>query len=149
MAKKFSLDFKGMDEMIKRIEMLADHDTVKRIAEKAMQASFDYVTQRLEDAIENSNFNFDRTGETEKSLIREPDVVWVGDEAKMSVGFDISGSITGHTGFASIFLMYGTPTFDPDEGLYNAVYGSDVKRQVKKIQQTIFEEEIEKIMDGG
>ena len=85
-----------------------------------------YVTPKLEAEIEK---HF-RTGRTANSLDTNPKVNYQGDYISIGVGFHITQG-----GLASIFLMYGTPKMAPDINLYNAVYGPETKKQLRKIQR--------------
>ena len=42
--------------------------------------------------------------------------------------------------------MYGTPKIQPDKKLYDSVYGSGTKKEVKALQEEIFAEEIAKYL---
>ena len=85
-----------------------------------------YVTPKLEAEMQK---HF-RTGRTANSLDTNPKVNYQGDYISIGVGFHISQG-----GLASIFLMYGTPKMAPDINLYNAVYGPETKKQLRKIQR--------------
>ena len=87
-----------------------------------------------------------KTGDTEKSLDKNPTVEWYGYEASENVGFHISEG-----GLPSIFLMYGTTVFgqphiDPDKELHDAIYGTKTKKEVHKIQREVMEKAIERAM---
>lgn len=136
MAKnKLKLEFDGFDKIIKQLEDL-DGD-VNKTVEKALKESHKHVTSNLESAIIPHN----RSYKTAKSLRKESNVIWVGNEAYINVGFDINNG-----GLPSIFLMYGTPKMKPDRNLYNAVYGKKTKKEVMDIQAKIFSEAIRSVM---
>ena len=42
--------------------------------------------------------------------------------------------------------MYGTPRMKPDKQLYNLFYGSKIKKEVFKIQEDIFNDELQKLL---
>ena len=133
--KRFGINFKGVEETFERLDKL--NGDVKRITEKALEASFNVVTPGVESTIQPHRLS----GSTEKSLVKNPTVKWEGGVAKLPVGFDISNG-----GLPSIFLMYGTPTVTPDKKIYNSIYGTSVKKRVSNIQSEIFHEEIERLM---
>ncbi|MDE6777235.1 MAG: hypothetical protein K2J25_04775 [Oscillospiraceae bacterium] len=61
--------------------------------------------------------------------------------AEAKVGFHISDG-----GLPSIFLMYGTPSIEPDNNLKEAIYGTKTKNEIKKIQREVYEKSIERAM---
>lgn len=127
---------------------------IKDTVDKALEKSAKYVNENLEKDIKIHR----RTGKTEKSLREnEQKVEWEGTVASVPVGFSIRKG-----GLPSIFLMYGTPKHGPvgkrpgatghpgtkqDKKLYNDVYGAATKRKVQEIQEKVFAEDIEKIMN--
>lgn len=142
--KKWSIDFKNFEEMAEKLDGLGGD--LKATADKALQKSHDYVTERLEKDMKPHN----KTHKTERSLMKDEKVEWSGNIAEIHVGFNIS-----HGGLPSIFLMYGTPRHAPnhpgqqaDKKLYNDVYGSATKRKIQKLQEEIFAEAIKKRMGG-
>ena len=148
---KMSLSGDIFAEYADKLEKLGGN--LRRAAEKALEESAEYVNKNLKNDIKSHK----RTQQTEKSLRDEEKVKWSGTTAEIGVGFDIS-----HGGLASIFLMYGTPKHGPvgkrpgatghpgtkqDKKLYNDVYGTATKRKVQEIQEKVFAEDIEKIMN--
>jgi len=154
MAKnKFSLDFSNFADYAEQLENLGGD--LKRTADKALQETHKYITDNLERDIKKHH----RSGKLEKSLLRDSTVEWSGNIAEIDVGFDIANG-----GLSSVFLMYGTPKHAPanqygsasgenpgmqaNKELYNDIYGARTKREVKKIQEKIFADEIHKRMGG-
>ena len=148
---KMSLSGDIFAEYADKLEKLGGN--LRGAAEKALKESAEYVNKNLKNDIKSHR----RTQQTEKSLRDEEKVKWSGTTAEIGVGFDIS-----HGGLASIFLMYGTPKHGPvgkrpgatghpgtkqDKKLYNDVYGSKAQKEIKAIQERIFAEEIEKLMN--
>lgn len=137
---KLSVDFEGFNSMRSKLEEL-DGD-VKGATESALKASHQIVTRKVTDAMKPHN----DTGETSASIIREAEVQWSGSVAEVGVGFDIENG-----GLPSIFLMYGTklhgqPHITPDKNLFNAVYGSKTKKEVREAQKAVFFKRIERAM---
>lgn len=134
MAKnKLSLDFPMFDHLKQQLEK-AGGNALKTAVDKALTESARFTDKELEKAIAPHR----KTGRTEKSLEGESRTEWSGTTASIDVGFDISDG-----GLPSIFLMYGTkvhgqPHVAPDRKLYNALYGSRVTNQIKKIQEDAF-----------
>lgn len=148
MANKLSLDFKGFEEMIAEIDGMGGD--MQRAVDGALKQTKSFVTGQLEQEIGKHR----RTGRTEASLDKDMSVEWDGTTASIDVGFHIRDG-----GLASVFLMYGTPRHGPvgkrgghpgteqDRALYDAIYGSRTKRQIKKLQ----EEAVRKVLkrSGG
>lgn len=131
---KLKLEFDGFDEIIAKLKNL--EGDIKGTTEKALEASRDYVVPNLHGAMRPHK----QTGQTEKAIDENAKVQWTGTEAKISVGFDIS-----HGGLPSIFLMYGTPRMKKDQNLYNAIFGTKTQKEIRKIQEDIFYEEIRRL----
>lgn len=133
--KKMTVDFKGFEEIYSKLDKLSAN--TKEITTKALQESYNKVTPNIKNAISSHKL----TGQTEKSLREKEKVNWNGFNGYINVGFDISNG-----GLASIFLMYGTPKMKPDKKLYNSIYGTKIKKEVKEIQEKIFSEQLKRIM---
>ena len=152
MAKtKLSLSGDVFQEYADKLEKLGGN--LRGAVERALEESADYVNDNLGRDIKPHR----RTGKTEKSLRKDWKVEWQGMTASIPVGFDVTKG-----GLPSIFLMYGTPKHGPvgkrpgatghpgtkqDKKLYNDVYGTATKRKVQEIQEKVFAEYIEKIMN--
>lgn len=134
MAKnKLSLDFPMFDHLKKQLEKVGGNALTTAV-DKALTESARFTDKELEKAIAPHR----KTGRTEKSLEGDSRTEWSGTTASIDVGFDISDG-----GLPSIFLMYGTkvhgqPHVAPDRKLYDAIYGSKVKKQIQKIQEEAF-----------
>lgn len=144
MARKnrLTIDFEGFDILQKQLtEMGGD---AKQAAEKALIESHKIVTQKVTAAMVKHR----ESGGTADAIIKAPSVEWTGDTASVDVGFDITGG-----GLASIFLMYGTqlhgqPHITPDRNLYNAVYGSQTRKEILAVQESEYRKMIERVMNG-
>lgn len=136
MARKnrIGLTFRGFEEYAEKIDRL--NGDLDNTVKKALQASFDHVTPKVETAINRHV----QTGETKSALRHSETVQWEGRKAYIKVGFEFP------EGFPSIFLMYGTPRMKKDTKLYNAIYGTKTQKEIKQIQKEIFEEEIRRVM---
>lgn len=125
---KISLDFDGLDVMMEELKRIGAD--IEAAAEQALEESRDYVNENLHAEMEKHH----QSGDTEKSIKENEVPQWTGDTVTLPVGFDISNG-----GLPSIFLMYGTPTQDPDKKLYNAIFGSKTKKEIEAIQQDVFD----------
>lgn len=136
---KMTIAFDGLERLCKQLEDMSSTNTLRKVADEAMQKCFEQTQDALKSAMGKSPHNFDRTGETKAALKTDKKVEWNSPTTgSIGVGFDITGKNTGHSGLASIFLMYGTkvggsPRVEPDRNLYNAIYGAAAKRKRKEI----------------
>lgn len=137
MANKMGLEFKGFAEVIANFE--AAGGNVQRAVDGALKQSKQLVTRQLQQAIRAHR----RTGRTEASLDKNMSVEWDAYIASVDVGFHVRKG-----GLASIFLMYGTPRVPKDQALYDAVYGSRVKSQIKKLQEQAVNTAIQRSLGG-
>lgn len=139
---KMSVDYKAFEKYIKQLDEIGGGAT-KQAVESALKASQKLVAENVHKAMSKHNL----TGKTERAIIDNKPVVWeTAFTAAVDIGFDLDNG-----GLASIFLMYGTklhgqPHIQPDRELYNAVYGSKVKKEVKEMQEKAFLQAIERAM---
>lgn len=143
MAKaRMSIDFSAFDEYKKMLDEIGG-DATKRAIDGALKASQQKVANNLEKAMaKHTHYS---TGKTKESIIDRLPVEWTGDAAEIAVGFKISDG-----GLPSIFLMYGTklygqPHITPDRNLYNAVYGTATKKEVRAEQEKAFLKVLERV----
>lgn len=144
---KMSVDFKGLDDYIKRLESI-DESAVKRAFDSALLATEQVVKESVTEAMQPHN----DTGQTAGTAISGKQPEWTQSIGKAPVGFDIGD--TDHKQkddrLASVFLMYGTkvhgqPHEAPDRKLYEAVYGAAVRRRVRKIQELAFDKVLRRL----
>ena len=139
---KISLEFAGFSVLKRQLDMLGG-DATKEAVNNALMASQQLIAEKTQAAMQPHRL----TGKTAESIVDTSAYkpVWTGTTAEIAVGFDISDG-----GLASIFLMYGTklhgqPHIAPDRKLYDAVYGTAVKKQIQAIQRKEFEKVLEKV----
>lgn len=137
MAKKFKLEFSGFEELSQKLQELGGD--LETVTEQALQSTHNYITPKLHADMRKHK----RTGRTEKSIIDNAKVEWIGSVASIDVGFNISNG-----GLPSIFLMYGTPRHRPDKQLYNDIYGSKTKKEIAEVQEKTFSRAIGKALGG-
>ena len=128
---KITIEFDGFDEALKRFEEM--EKDLKPVVEKALEKTHRIMTPGIESAITPHHM----TGRTEASLHSTPKVKWNGNVGEIDIGFNISKG-----GLPSIFLMYGTPKMRPDMKLWDAFFGSNVKKKVSDAQKRIVMEEL-------
>ena len=142
---KFAIDFEDCLDLGAMIDELAGGEVVKRAVENALVETDKYVTAEVDKAVTSSKYNFNRTGNTKKSIDRDFSVEWEGSQASVEAGFTISDG-----GLPSIFLMYGTPTIKPDTNLKNAAKGTGKhKKKIEEIQREEFNKVINEVMSNG
>lgn len=142
MGKRFRLQVKNLDRVIKRLDSLGGNS--KEIADKALRETFEIVTEKAAESAMNANLPAGgryATGATAGSLKTDADVEWSGLVAKTDTGFSIKGG-----GLPSIFMIYGTPRYMKNQKMYNAFYGSATKKQIVKAQENAFYDEINRLM---
>lgn len=141
---KIKLEFSGFKEMAEKLDKI--NGDLKKTSEEALLKSKTVVTQNLLKVTNKSNYPAHGKyshGGTRHSIDTDKNVNWQGSTASIPVGFDMTKS-----GLTSIFLMYGTPKMPKVQPIYDAVYGSKTKSQIKKIQQEIFAKAIKEKMEG-
>lgn len=146
MAKKnrIGLQFSGFEELAEKLDEL--RGDLKKTTEDALIKSKAVVTINLQEATQKSNYPAHgkySTGGTRHSINTKKNVNWEGMIGEIEVGFDFEKS-----GLKSIFLMYGTPRMKKVQAIYDAVYGTKTKTQIRKIQKETFQEAIKKKMEG-
>jgi hypothetical protein len=138
---KFSLDFVGFDEVLKKFAKLeAD---AKPVADEALTKTHEIITKKAEAAIAKANLPAGgkySTGDTEKSIVRDPKITWKGTEGSVSIGFNIKKG-----GLASIFLMYGTPRMVKVQELYDAFWSEQTEGEIMNTQKEIFMKALEEL----
>ena len=137
MAKnKIGLELDGFEDLIAELDAL--NGDVKGAVSDSLKAAHNTVTPAVQTAMRKHR----RTGRTSKAIVKRSSIDWEGTTASIDVGFIFQA------GLASVFLMYGTPRMKKDTKLYNAIYGSKVKKEIAKKQEKILFEAIKKRMGG-
>ena len=77
------------------------------------------------------------TGDTKRSIIRNPRVEWNGMIGEIGVGFDFSKPGAGG------FLITGTPRMQPDKELNRIYKGKRYMRQIQEDMSDIFQDAID------
>ena len=142
---KIGLQFSGFAEMIEKLDEL--QGDIKKTTEEALIKSKAHVSMNLLRAANKSNYPAHgkySTGATRHSIDTSKNTDWEGSTLSIPVGFDFEKG-----GLTSIFLMYGTPRMAKVQSIYDAVYGSKTKSQIRKIQKKTFADAINKKMGGG
>lgn len=141
---RMTLDFKGVDKYLEQLKKT--EGAAERAVDKALKETQELIADKAAAAIEPHN----KSHITADQIIRDGDVTWTQEVAEISVGFKISGENGNLPGLPSIFLMYGTEQggqtrTEADQKLYDAVYGKDTKKEVRKLQQAAFDRILEEV----
>lgn len=140
MAQKLVfMETPNMKKLLTEFEQLSNKGMQEAI-KGALIESHKYITPMLRQQIEKHR----RTGRTENSLDETPQVTIEGNKLYIGIGFHISQG-----GLPSIFLMYGTPRQSPDTALYNAIFGGETQKEIRKIQRTYVKQAMKKYLNGG
>lgn len=129
---KFDGDLFG--EYIRQLESLGAD--VKQAVEDTLVSAGETIGDDTMDAVQDKYLpakgkysGIDK--DTQKSIIRNPEVKWIGETAEMGVGFDYSKPGAGG------YLITGSPKRPPDQELKRMYKG---KRYMKQIQEQITED---------
>ena len=141
---KVTADFKAISDYAERLEKLGG--SIEEVVTQMLQNAHDITTADIEREMKKHN----KTGDTDRSILRNSKVEWSGTVASIDIGFDINNG-----GLPSIFLMYGTPKHEPghpgterDQALYDAIYGKSALRKRAEMVKAIMDREIKKRMGG-
>lgn len=147
---RIGLQFDGWEDTIAKLDKLGGTQAMKRGVESALKASKEYVNPQIESALNKLPAGGKySTGSTKSSIDKDMSIEWRAMTGEIKVGFDFQKS-----GMTSIFLMYGTkgtPRHAPTaavKGLYDAIYGTKTKKQIKEIQEAEVNKVIKDIMGG-
>lgn len=144
--KRFGLQFEGWEELMANLDEVGGTSAMKSGVENALVKSKEYVDEKIEDKMRNSNLPRKgeySTGKTKASIDKSKNVEWDGMKASIKIGFDMK-----ENGLTSIFLIYGTPKMAPVKGLKSAIYGSKTRKEIASIQEEEITKEIQRIMGG-
>lgn len=138
MANKMTVDFDGMRRLQRQLESISSMAMVSAV-EIALIESQKVIARKSAAAMQPHN----RTGKTAASIIKDGQVEWTGDTASISVGYDFNNG-----GKPSVFLMHGNGTekFTGDKAVFDAVYGSATRKEIKKVQEQAFNEVLREVM---
>ena len=143
---KLSVNFGALEIYRQKLDQLGGGQAVKAAFDDALKDTQKLIADKVSAAMSTHN----DTGKLKSAIIKNDPVTWADDVASVNVGFDITANGT-FNGLPSIFLMYGTqlygqPHIKPDRNLYNAVFGTATKREVKEVQETAFTKVLDRVM---
>lgn len=130
---RMKMDFSGFDQLARNLEALGGD--LQKIEEKALEKTFDIVTEKAKAAANKENYPAKGKfsgGDTAKSLVEECKIYYQGTMATVKVGFNIYEG-----GLQSIFMMYGTPRHMKVQAMYDAFFGKKTLDEVRKAQYEV------------
>lgn len=143
--KRWGIAFKGVDKYLEQLKKV--DGAAQKAVDRALVASQALVADKAASAMQPHN----KTHVTADQILRDGQVVWTGETAEIGVGFKISSGDGELAGLPSIFIMYGTTEdnqvkYEGDENLFSAVYGSDTRSEVRKLQKAEFDKALREVM---
>lgn len=109
MANRVKLELKGFEELITKLDGLG-HSDLKSVLSGALEDIGEDIGQRTYEAMDKSNLPAKgkySTGDTIKTVVRQPKVIWNGSICEINVGFDKTKPGAG------FLLITGTPRMKP------------------------------------
>lgn len=138
--KNLYIDFSQFEEYGEKLDRLGVD--LKSAVSNAMESAADKVQEDVREALESQNLPAKgkySQGDTDKSVIDNPQVEWSGLTGEIKLGFDKAKPGAGG------FLITGTPKMQPDKKLANIFqskkYKSDITKHIK--------EELQKVIDSN
>lgn len=138
------LNTKNIDDLIVKLDDLGAD--VKTLVTDALEQAADTISKDTLDAIQDqylpAHGKYHGSGrDTEKSVMQNSRVEWVGGMASISVGFDYSKEGAGG------YLITGRPDMNPDVKLNEMYKGKKYMRGIEKNMRETFETELLRKMD--
>lgn len=145
MAKriKLSLEIAGFDEYIEKLDKLGAD--IKKVIADVYEQCTDDITEDTIEAVKEPNLPAKgkySTGDTAKSIIRQPKFVWQGSQGEIGLGFDPTKKGVG------IILITGTPRMQPVWKLEDIYARKKRLNQVQKDIDEAFTNAINELMEG-
>ena len=140
---QFSIDWSQYEEFANTLEDLGAD--MKKIFTDVMNMEAETIQDDTEDAVSMANLPAQgkySTGETKKSIEKNPKTDWSGAKASIHIGFDKTKPNAG------TFLITGTPRMQPDRALEKIYtkkkYLSEVQKDIGDYFAETLHERIEK-----
>lgn len=138
-----SLEFKGFEELVTLLDKL-DGD-IKSVVDDALTQMAETVAEDTLEAVSKSNLPAQgkySIGDTEKSIVKNPKVSWVGSVAEIGVGFDYSKPGSGG------LLITGTPRMKPVTALKTIYKQKKYRQWLEEGMQDIVMDAIKEVLGG-
>lgn len=131
------------DELIEKLDGLGGD--IKNVVEDALNQAGETIEWDTLDAVNKSNMpagGIYSTGDTEKSIVRNPQTKWSGQIAEISVGFDYEKPGAGG------YLITGTPRMKPNRALNTMYKGKKYIKQIENDMKDVINDAIIEKMEG-
>jgi hypothetical protein len=146
---KFKASWAGLEQLVDKLDDVSKEETLKGIAEKALQSAFPIAQDKIEEAFsphEKGNKN------TADYIVEKANVYWNDDSANMGTGFIFDNSVDPTSadakgGIIAQYIAFGTHLIkNPDGDLKDAI-ASKAKRNraIKEIEKVMRQELIKKL----
>lgn len=138
-----ALEFSGFEELVTMLDKL-DGD-IKSVVDDALTQMAETVAEDTLDAVSKSNLPAQgkySIGDTEKSIVKNPKVSWVGEVAEIGVGFDYSKQGSGG------LLITGTPRMKPVTALKTIYKQKKYRQWLEEGMQDIVMDAIKEVLGG-
>jgi hypothetical protein len=147
MAKriKLELELKGFEELITKLDGLVENK-LKPVLSEVLEDIGEEIGQRTYEAMDKSNLPAKgkySTGDTIKTVVKNPKAIWSSSTCEINVGFDKTKPGAG------FLLITGTPRMKPVRELEDVFVSQKFKNQVNKWIRESLSEAIYEAMKGG
>lgn len=135
MANRIKLELKGFEELITKLDGLVDNK-LKPILTEVLEDVGEDIGQRTYEAMDKSNLPAKgkySTGDTIKTVVKNPKAIWNGSICEINVGFDKTKPGAG------FLLITGTPRMKPVYELEKIYVHSGKNDYTRKVNQWIRE----------
>jgi hypothetical protein len=141
---KFGINFDGFLDYAREIDEKYGEEALKEATGSALRATKDYLNAEIVKAMNESPYNFDRTGRTREAHAKKTrvhrTVTWNGTVATIYVGFEFPEGLPARY-LSSGTIVHGSPHVKPDMNLRHAMMGTGKHEEViAEIQQNEFAE---------
>ena len=136
---KLQLDFGGFNDILEQLNKLGED--AQKATDEALTEAFKIITRKATDAVQKPNLPAQgrySSGNSERSLVRDPKITWSDTVASVDVGFNIK-----HGGLPTIFMMYGTPRYMKNQALYDAFYGDQTQTEIYRVISEIYQKKLQ------
>ena len=140
-----SLNTKNIEDLITKLDGIGAD--VQKVVTDALEQAAETITDDTLEVISDQYLPahgkyHGKDGDTEKSVVRNSKVTWVGGMASIPVGFDYDKPGAGG------YLISGRPDMSPDVKLNQMYTGKKYMRQIEKDMVEVINDEIVRKMDA-
>ena len=131
---RMSITFDGFERLAQEVDRVEGQ--LEKAVDDALNETFSIVQTETRSAssiyaTKGGGRQGYATGSMYRAIKSDDGVKWKGSVAEVGVGYDFDQK----GGFHSIFIMYGTPKYDKDPKVYNAIRGTRTRKRVYEAQE--------------